>query len=856
MSVDGRSRSPLTRSDARPANSAILSDGRVRVDGKFFARDGERLHLRGVTYGPFAPNVAGELFPELTVTRRDFAAMQMMGVNCLRLYHVPPEWLLHLADECGMLLLISIAWSWHLCFLDEPELMREAREVARAATLRCRHHPCVLGYTVANEISPDLLRWYGPARIERFLGKLRDVIKGADAGALVTCASFPPTEFLDLSRFDFATFNVYLHDQVAFRRYLQRLMIRVGEMPLVLGELGMDTFRHGEGEQARFLGGHLREAALLGVAGSFVFSWTDDWHTGGHQVEDWAFGLCRTDRSLKQSYAAVGEIFRSSPAALLAETPRVSVVVCSYNGGRTLAQCLESLQAIDYPDFEIILVDDGSTDNTAEVAEKFPAVRVIHQPNLGLSEARNVGLRHAKGSVIAYTDSDCFVDPHWLSMLVAKLLCTGDAAAGGPNLSPDDGLVAACVAASPGQPTHVLEDDETAEHIPGCNMAYRREALEAVNGFNPRYRKAGDDVDMCWRLQLEGMRIAFAPGAFVWHHRRHTPAAYFRQQAGYGEAEALLWFDHPNKMNRRGESIWRGSVYGAASEGLRLGRPVIYHGIWGGGQFQTLYQPGPAHWATLPSTLEWQMVALALAGLALMHKEVWPLPVAMAGLSVLVATIRACQAPLPRQYHGPHARLLIAVLHYVQPLLRSWSRYRARLLPAERIWSVVGHREEENVRDRPNSRDWVADFWTTTGLGRQDLLRRAVSRFAREQWPICVDPGWSAWDIEIFCGAWWMLRLSTTQEDHGHGKRRIRVRHEFRSTGYARVIAGLVLFASLVAAEMHSSIALIIGLLLLSVLAVTWRHGRLIAARAGALVEAEARDLGLSAMAEPSRRSS
>ena len=95
---------------------------------------------------------------------------------------------------------------------------------------------------------------------------------------------------------------------------------------------------------------------------------------------------------------------------------------------------------------------------------------------------------------------------------------SGADAVGGPNLTPEDGWLAACVAAAPGQPTHVLESDQIAEHIPGCNMAFRREALVAIDGFDPQYRKAGDDVDVCWRLQQEGMWITFAPAAFVWHH--------------------------------------------------------------------------------------------------------------------------------------------------------------------------------------------------------------------------------------------------------------------------------------------------------------------------------------------------
>src|SRR5205085_5035047 len=132
----------------------------------------------------------------------------------------------------------------------------------------------------------------------------------------------------------------------------------------------------------------------------------------------------------------------------------------AYNGGRTLEQCLLSLGRLDYPDYEVVVVDDGSTDDTRAILARFPGVRAVHQPNRGLSTARNVGLQAATGEVIAYTDSDCFADPDWLTHLVHQLQRTGAAGVGGPNLSPDDGRLAACVAASPGQPTHVLESDQ------------------------------------------------------------------------------------------------------------------------------------------------------------------------------------------------------------------------------------------------------------------------------------------------------------------------------------------------------------------------------------------------------------
>src|SRR5204862_7203521 len=135
------------------------------------------------------------------------------------------------------------------------------------------------------------------------LCELADVARQTDPDALVSYASYPPTEYLNLSlAIDFVTFNVYLHDRAVFRTYLHRLQNIVGDKPLVLGELGMDSLRYGEVEQADFHQGHLSEAVLAGLAGAFVFSWTDDWFTGGHQIKDWAFGLTDQAHQPKAAY--------------------------------------------------------------------------------------------------------------------------------------------------------------------------------------------------------------------------------------------------------------------------------------------------------------------------------------------------------------------------------------------------------------------------------------------------------------------------------------------------------------------------------------------------------------------------
>ena len=229
---------------------------------------------------------------------------------------------------------------------------------------------------------------------------------------------------------------------------------------------------------------------------------------------------------------------------------------------------------LNYPDYEVILVDDGSRDATAEIAAGFPQVHVIRQENRGLSVARNVGAAASRGEIVAYTDDDCIADENWLLYLVRGMRDRGVAAIGGPNITPpNDNWIAKCVAVSPGNPSHVMLDDCRAEHVPGCNMAFRREVLLNLGGFDAQYRAAGDDVDLCWRLLDAGYEIGFAPGAMVWHHRRCTIRTYLKQQKGYGRAEAMVHFKHPQRFNRVGNPSFRGVVYGDGRRACPWFRP-------------------------------------------------------------------------------------------------------------------------------------------------------------------------------------------------------------------------------------------------------------------------------------------
>lgn len=773
---------------------------RLEVRGKFLFAGEEKWYLKGVTYGPFAPGPDGAPFPGPAVVGRDLAQLRELGANCVRTFTAPPPWLLDAAGERGLRVLTGISWAQHLCFLDSAASRAAARREVEAVARR--GHEAVAAYLVGNEIPPDIVRWYGPRRVERFLAELAAVVRQTDPGALVGYANFPSTEYLSTDFADFLGFNVYLHEEAAFRRYLARLQVLAGDRPLVLTELGIDSIRAGALAQARMLDWQVRAAFELGVAGAVVFSWTDEWFTGNEEIRDWAFGLVDRERCPKPAFTAVRRRFTEPAPPPLPAPPLVSVVVCAYNAESTLDGCLRSLAGLAYPAYEVIVVNDGSTDTTADIMARHGFIRAVHfEANRGLSAARNAGLAAARGEIVAYTDADCLADPHWLDYLVATFRSTGMAAAGGPNLPPpEDSLVASCVAVSPGGPLHVLIDDHEAEHVPGCNMAFRREVLEEVGGFDPIYRAAGDDVDICWRLQDRGHRIAFSPAAMVWHHRRNTVGAYLRQQRGYGKAEGLLYLRHPHRFNRFGHSRWRGRIYGGLVSLLSLRRPVVYAGVFGRGLFQTLYQPPSGLAGFLPLTLEWNAAGALLLAWAVARGGIAWLGALPLALSLGVCLNAALRARLDPRADRPGGRLLVALLTFLAPLARGLERYRWMLRGLTGAEGVGSARPLQTLPLSWRTMALSVSYWTEAGVEKESILGRVREAMAARRYLVVADQGWSPWDLDIHGGLLTVARIRICAENHGGDRRVLRVRCALRPSALALLSMGAGLVVAVGAA--------------------------------------------------------
>src|SRR5205809_1436705 len=750
---------------------------RVVLGGKFLWVGQEKLYVRGVTYGTFRPVMDGSAFPSPKVVEQDFSLMSANGVNAVRTYTPPPHWLLEIALKCNLRVLVGMQGERHYTFLHEKRMVRQIRNQVRSGARACAGHRAVLGYLVANEIPASIVRWHGARAVEKFVKQLHDEVKEQDPEALVSYANYPSTEYLDLSFLDLVCFNVFLESQDKYEAYLARLQNLAGNRPLLVTEIGLDSHRNGDKAQAACLDWQIRKTFAAGCAGAFVYAWTDEWFRGGEDVDDWDFGLTTRNREPKPALAVVRKAFEEVPFPRNWAWPRISVVVCTFNGSRTIRDCLEGIGKLRYPDYETIVIDDGSTDGVGDIAAEY-GVRLIRTENQGLSVARNLGWQSAAGEIVAYIDDDARPDRDWLTFLAAAFLKTDYAGVGGPNIPiQDDGETASCVAGSPGGPAHVLLSDCEAEHIPGCNMAFRRSWLDAINGFDPEFRQAGDDVDICWRTPGRRGRLGFSPAATVWHHYRRTVWAYWRQQLGYGTAEAMLERKWPEKYNSGGYATWSGRIYvNGILRTLSLSRGRIYQGTWGTAGYARLYQPAPNLLNTLPLMHEWQLTTLVLVALCAVgftwRRLLSVLPVAVAALvlSMIPAITASLKVRFPASTKGRFTRFrlraLTGVLHLIQPLARLWSRL---------VYSLTAWR----IRRFPTlSFPWPRMFqlWSEKWLDSTEVLLSLESVLRSRGAVVRRGGDYDSWDLEIRGGLFGGVRVCTASENYGRGKYMVRLR--------------------------------------------------------------------------------
>jgi glycosyltransferase involved in cell wall biosynthesis len=221
--------------------------------------------------------------------------------------------------------------------------------------------------------------------------------------------------------------------------------------------------------------------------------------------------------------------------------PFVSVIVPVFNRRDVVGECIDALLGQDYPlqDYEVIIVDNDSTDSTPEVIRRYPVRHVVEKTVRTSYGARNAGARCARGDLLAFCDADQIASRSWLSTLVAALP-DGYAGVGGPQvpLAHEDGVVAQFGAH---EATFSPSDAETdIEEATAGNVLYRRKVFDQMGGFSLETPTLAD-FDLSLRIVHElGMRIRYAPGAVQYHRVRAKLTSLLKHEARFGYAHEWL----------------------------------------------------------------------------------------------------------------------------------------------------------------------------------------------------------------------------------------------------------------------------------------------------------------------------
>ena len=367
----------------------------------------------------------------------------------------------------------------------------------------------------------------------------------------------------------------------------------------------------------------------------------------------------------------------------LDRAPLVTVAICNHNGARDLEECLRSLASLDYPAFEALVLDDGSTDDSCEVARRLGA-RVIELGRVGLGGARNAAIEHAHGELLAYLDGDAQAEPGWLARLWRLHDRLRPGGVGGPNLPvANPTWQERAVGGAPGVAMPIVGADGRCIHLAGCNMSFRIDvAREAM--FDPDVIY-GDDVTFCYRVLDLGEELLLHPAASVRHHRRRTLESYVRQMFQYGRWGTLMEARYGNRLAETDAPV-------SLLERLDPRRP---HPCFVGPQAKQRFNLG---FAPLTNGFPLKLMAATAIASAAAAPLAWRAGAVRALRALTVAGVLAqlgyvsARTPVQEGLRGPRAlanRLLTALLWYVGPAAVAAGR-------ASALRALAGARERED----------------------------------------------------------------------------------------------------------------------------------------------------------------
>ncbi len=229
-----------------------------------------------------------------------------------------------------------------------------------------------------------------------------------------------------------------------------------------------------------------------------------------------------------------------------------SVIVPAYQAADVIGACVSALtrQTLDRSRYEIIIVDDGSTDRTGAVAREAGADRVLRVPHGGPAAARNAGIEAAQGEIVLFTDADCEPADDWIARMTAPLIDPQIMGVKGTYRTRQSSLIARLVQLEFEIRYARMAELECIDFIDTYAAAYRRALLVEHGGFDTAFPiPSAEDVDLSFRLARAGHRLVFAPDAWVWHRHPATLRRYLARKARFGYWRALLYVRYPDKIS-------------------------------------------------------------------------------------------------------------------------------------------------------------------------------------------------------------------------------------------------------------------------------------------------------------------
>jgi cellulose synthase/poly-beta-1,6-N-acetylglucosamine synthase-like glycosyltransferase len=229
----------------------------------------------------------------------------------------------------------------------------------------------------------------------------------------------------------------------------------------------------------------------------------------------------------------------------------ISVIIPAYNSGETIHKTIEALQRQNYPkrDYEIIVVDDGSTDKTEEIVKKFKNVKFFKQKHKGPAYARNLGSKFAKGNILLFTDADCIPDKNWIKNMIKPF---GDkkvvAVSGTYKTLNKNNLLARFIGYDIQFRHEYMKKKEIIDFVGTFSAAYKKSIFQKENGFDTSFPMAsGEDPELSYRIAKKH-KIIFQPSAFVWHPHPESLMYFLKQKFWRVYWRYLMYNKHKDKI--------------------------------------------------------------------------------------------------------------------------------------------------------------------------------------------------------------------------------------------------------------------------------------------------------------------